>query len=367
MGAKSPKRKTAPKTPKGPLIAPLLLAWYDREGRELPWRVKGGAAADPYSVWLSEVMLQQTTVAAVIPYFQKFVTRWPSIRSLAFSEINDVLVAWAGLGYYARARALHACARTLVARHDGQLPRDYDTLLSLPGIGPYTAAAIAAIAFDIKTTPVDGNVERVMARLHDVDLPLPTKAAKDRLRALAEAATPDRRPGDYAQAVMDLGATMCTPRSPRCGLCPLARLCRAFKSGSVLHRPVRRRKPAKPVRYATAFVWTNREGAILLRKRNNQSLLRDMDEVPLTPFQDRPIPGRAALAHAPGPGPWTPVPGSVRHVFTHFELEINVLIGGNNDVNAEGRWIYPQALSQQPLPSVMRKILAHALDSDRER
>ena len=211
-------------------ISQRLLDWYDVHGRTLPWRVRGRRRPDPYRVWLSEIMLQQTTVAAVVPYFEKFVAAWPTVAALARTELDAVLTAWAGLGYYSRARNLHACARLVVERHDGAFPRDVAALRALPGIGPYTAAAIAAIAFDARAAPVDGNVERVMARLHAVTIPLPK--AKKRLTALAEACLPEARFGDHAQAMMDLGATVCTPRQPKCPVCPFADLCRARSAHS---------------------------------------------------------------------------------------------------------------------------------------
>ncbi|MCZ6764852.1 MAG: A/G-specific adenine glycosylase, partial [Alphaproteobacteria bacterium] len=251
--------------------AAALLAWYASHARDLPWRRPPGVAGrpDPYAVWLSEVMLQQTTVEAVKPYFARFLARWPDIGSLAAVPLDDVLTEWAGLGYYARARNLHKCAGALVADHGGVFPGSEQDLLSLPGIGPYTAAAVAAIAFDVATTPVDGNVERVMARLFGVSDPLP--GAKKRLKKLAEGLTatlaPGASPGDYAQGVMDLGATVCTPRGPKCLVCPWADPCVARASGIAERLPARRPKPQRPTRRGIAY-WTARgDGAVLLRRR----------------------------------------------------------------------------------------------------
>ena len=239
--------------------ADRLLAWYDANARDLPWRIppqrsRAGDRPDPYHIWLSEVMLQQTTVAAVIPYFDHFTQRWPTVADLAAAEDADVMGAWAGLGYYARARNLLKCARA-VAAEGGRFPGTEADLAQLPGIGPYTAAAVAAIAFGRRAVVVDGNVERVMARIHDVETPLPD--AKSLLRELADAATPDTRPGDYAQAVMDLGATVCTPRSPSCGICPWADGCAARKAGTAAALPRKRPKAPKPIRHGIASTSTS--------------------------------------------------------------------------------------------------------------
>ena len=222
-----------------------MLAWYDRERRRLPWRAEQGEAPDPYRVWLSEIMLQQTTVKAVLPRYDLFLRRWPDVAALARAELGEVLAAWAGLGYYARARNLHACARAVVERHGGEFPEDEAALRKLPGVGDYTAAAVAAIAFGKRATPVDGNIERVVARLFAVATPLP--AAKTEIRALAETLTPETRAGDFAQAMMDLGATICTPRRPACGLCPLRPDCRGFAEGLAEALPYRAAKGERPV------------------------------------------------------------------------------------------------------------------------
>ncbi|HYU11045.1 MAG TPA: A/G-specific adenine glycosylase, partial [Stellaceae bacterium] len=258
-----------------------LLAWYDRHRRDLPWRSPAGTRADPYRVWLSEIMLQQTTVVTVAPYFDRFVARWPDIRALAAASLDEVLHEWQGLGYYARARNLHACARAVVARHGGYFPENPAQLRALPGIGDYTAAAIAAIAFDHGSAAVDGNVERVVARLFAVVEPLP--AAKPRLKALATALVPARRAGDFAQAMMDLGATLCTPRRPRCVLCPWREACAARAAGIADNLPARLDKPERPWRYGVVFWLSRGDGAVLLRRRPEKGLLGGMIELPSTP------------------------------------------------------------------------------------
>ena len=344
----------------------LLLAWYDRYRRALPWRALPGEAADPYRVWLSETMLQQTRAAAVIPYFLSFVARWPTVGDLAAAPLDDVLHAWQGLGYYARARNLHRTARIVAGDHAGAFPADEAALRALPGIGPYTAAAIAAIAFDRPACPVDGNVERVMARLHGVDEPLP--AAKRRLAALAAALAPRRRPGDFAQAVMELGATLCTPRKPGCGRCPLARRCAARLSGAPERLPRRAPKPDRPLRRGVAF-WAQRaDGALLLRRRPENGLLGGMMELPTTPWRARPWTAAAAIRAAPFPAPWRALPGVVRHGFTHFELELGLMAAragdaaaGIGDVGSVGGvWCPLDRLGDYALPSLMVKAIRHA-------
>src|SRR5205823_6586096 len=261
--------------------AARLLDWYDRHRRTLPWRAPAGNTSPPYIVWLSEIMLQQTTVATVGDYFHRFVMRWPTIEALAAAPIDEVLSAWAGLGYYARARNLHACARVVAEQHGGLFPEDEAALLALPGIGPYTAAAIRAIAFDHQASAVDGNVERVIARLFAIETPLPD--AKIEIGARAAELVPARRAGDYAQAMMDLGATVCTPRSPRCVICPLMKNCLARKLAIAEKLPQRAPKADKPTRRGLAFVLARKDGAILLRKRPTNGLLGGMDEVPSSP------------------------------------------------------------------------------------
>jgi A/G-specific adenine glycosylase len=264
-------------------IAADLLAWYDKAARVLPWRSPPGARADPYHVWLSEVMLQQTTVKAVIPYYAKFLRRWPTVAALASADIDEVMAAWAGLGYYSRARNLHACARAVAAAHEGRFPRDEAALLALPGVGAYTAAAIAAIAFDVRATAVDGNIERVVARLFAVEEPLP--ASKPAIKALAARLTPAARTGDFTQAMMDLGATVCSPRAPSCLICPLRTHCLAHARGIARTLPVKAKKGEKPRRFGAVFIAVRRDGAVLLRRRPPKGLLGGMLEVPSTAWE----------------------------------------------------------------------------------
>jgi len=335
-----------------------LLDWYDRHARTLPWRAPPGMRADPYRVWLSEIMLQQTTVVTVAPYFDDFVARWPRVADLAAADLDDVLRAWAGLGYYARARNLHKCAQVVADDHGGQFPESEAALRELPGIGPYTAAAIAAIAFDRPATPVDGNVERVMARLYAVTPPLP--GSKAVLKELAAAHTPAQRPGDAAQAMMDLGATVCTPRNPRCAVCPWADACAARAQGIAQDLPARTPKPERPTRRGVAFWAVRSDGAVLLLKRPTRGLLGGMMEVPSSDWLDE-LPGDAE-AQAPFAADWRLLPGVVRHTFTHFHLELVVMAAAApEDVDATGRWVVPDALSDEALPSVMRKVVRHAL------
>lgn len=341
-------------------LAARLLAWYDRNARVLPWRSRPGEIADPYRVWLSEAMLQQTTVAAVEPYFHRFVARWPTVRALAAAPLDEVLAAWAGLGYYARARNLHACARRIVAEHGGLFPADESRLRELPGIGAYTAAAIAAIAFGRPAVAVDGNVLRVVARLFAVTEPLP--AAKTRLAGLAAGIAPAQRPGDYAQALMDLGATICTPRRPACALCPWREGCDGRRLGIAEELPARAAREARPRRHGIAF-WTQRpDGAALLRRRPDKGLLGGMMEIPSTPWRATPWPLEEALAFAPADGQWRALPGTVQHVFTHFSLELTILAGRvERAPDGAGVWCMAADFAGQALPSVMRKVARHAL------
>ena len=306
-------------------------------------------------------MLQQTTVATVGRYFGDFMTRWPTVGDLAAAPLDSVLHAWAGLGYYARARNLHACAKAVVERHGGRFPETEAELRTLPGIGDYTAAAIAAIAFDRPAAVMDGNVERVMARLFRVAAPLPD--AKPALRAHAASLTPTERPGDYAQAVMDLGAAICTPRRPRCVLCPWVADCAARRAGDPELYPMRRAKPERPVRRGVAFWITRADGAVLLRRRPERGLLGGMMEIPSTPWDGAPWPDplkAAALAPLPASG-WKALPGSVGHTFTHFHLELSLIAGqGDGDV-VDGVWSPPARLHEHALPTLMRKVARFAL------
>lgn len=348
---------------------PALLVWYDRHRRVLPWRASRGERSDPYRVWLSEIMLQQTTVKAVAPYYARFLTRWPDVRALAAAPLDEVLKGWAGLGYYARARNLHACAQAVVERHGGTFPADEETLRALPGIGAYTAAAIAAIAFDAPATPVDGNIERVVARLHAIETPLP--AAKPEIFSLARALTPAQRAGDFAQAMMDLGATICTPKRPACALCPWNANCLAHVQGDEEAYPRRAPKREGALRRGAAFLACRADGRVLVRTRPARGLLGGMTEVPTTEWlQD--FDEGSALEAAPSfdcgkSRPvvrWGRVPGIVRHVFTHFPLELSVYtaaIAADASAPAGTRWIALEDLAGEALPSLMRKVVAHAL------
>jgi A/G-specific adenine glycosylase len=311
-----------------PSIRDRLLAWYDAHGRELAWRVRpeqlaAGLRADSYRVWLSEVMLQQTTVPHATPYFLKFIARWPTVSDLAAEADGEVMAAWAGLGYYARARNLLACARAVAADHGGVFPDTEEGLRSLPGLGPYTAAAVAAIAFDRPTNVVDGNVERVMSRLFAVEAPMP--AAKQELKALAAELVTEHRPGDWAQALMDLGATVCKPRSPTCDICPLTEDCKARALGAPETYPRKTPKAARPHWHGVVFVLTRGDEVGLVR-RPPKGLLGGMLALPTTDWRDKPFTDAEAQAFAPSGTSWRDM-GEVEHVFTHFSLTLKVLRG----------------------------------------
>jgi A/G-specific adenine glycosylase len=340
-------------------LARILLAWYDRERRHLPWRAAPGEAADPYKVWISEIMLQQTTVAAVVPYFHAFLARFPSLPDLAAADPDEVLHAWQGLGYYARARNLHACARALVERNEGRMPATEAELRALPGIGASTAAAIAAIAHGEHATPVDGNVLRVVARLFAVDAPLP--GARAHLNALAAGLTPSVRPGCFAQGMMDLGATVCTPRRPRCGACPWRGACAAFAAGDPERYPQRAAKPEKPLRRGVVF-WVQRaDGRLLVRRRPRQGLLGGMIEFPSTDWRADAWSPADVQAAAPFDLQWEARPGTVRHTFTHFHLELRLWAGrrdgmGEASGDASGFWWPADDLDALALPTLMKKV-----------
>jgi A/G-specific adenine glycosylase len=342
----------------------VLLGWYDRHRRILPWRARNGERSEPYRVWLSEIMLQQTTVKAVAPYYARFLLRWPTVDALAAAEQEDVLREWAGLGYYARARNLHACAREVAEKHGGVFPTDEAGLLTLPGVGPYTAAAIAAIAYDAPALPIDGNIERVVSRLFALEQELP--GAKPRLRELADSIKPTHRFGDFAQALMDLGATICTPKKPACSLCPWNDVCVARKRGDQETFPRKARKREGPLRQGAAFVVVREDGRILLQRRPTKGLLGGMSEVPGSEWRanfDLDV-ARKSAPRLAAPLRWRRRPGAVNHVFTHFPLVLTVFVAKAPRGTAApkgSRWASIDKLSQEALPNVMRKVIAHAL------
>lgn len=345
--------------------ATILLGWYDRHARVLPWRVSpadraAGIRPDPYRVWLSEIMLQQTTVAAVREPFARFVGRWPDVAALAAAADADLMGEWAGLGYYARARRLLACARAVVSDHGGLFPHTRDGLLALPGVGPYTAAAIASIAFDQPVAVLDGNVERVMARLFHVETPLP--AAKPALLRHAEALTPALRPGDYAQAAMDLGATICTPRNPACGICPWSGRCAAHALGIQASLPRKLPKAAKPTRHGQVWIARRSDGAWLLETRPESGLLGGMQGWPGTDWD-------GAGGAAPVEADWSQAEGVVAHAFTHFHLRLAVLVAevAPGTEARRGSFVPAEAFEPARLPTVMRKALDLASDRFRAR
>ncbi|MEQ9557094.1 MAG: A/G-specific adenine glycosylase [Rhodospirillales bacterium] len=342
-----------------------LLGWYDRHRRVLPWRAPPGRRADPYHVWLSEIMLQQTTVATVKSYFDHFVARWPRVEDLASADLDEVLHAWQGLGYYARARNLHKCAQTVARDHGGRFPDTEAGLLSLPGIGPYTAAAIAAIAFDVPASPVDGNIERVMARLRRITQPLP--GAKTAIQGAARELTPNKRPGDFAQAMMDLGATVCTPRAPKCDLCPWHDVCAARAAGDMADLPARAPRKAKPTRHGVVFWIRDAKGRVLLRRRPEKGLLGGMMEVPSTDWRDDPWDLGDALSQPPVPARAWEVAGEVRHTFTHFHLRLCVVTcTREGDAVGAGVWAKPSEFADFALPTVMKKVVRQATERKRD-
>ncbi len=340
-----------------------LLTWYDRHRRDLPWRARLGETPDPYRVWLSEIMLQQTTVAAVRPYFTAFLARFPTVEALATAPVEAVMQAWAGLGYYSRARNLHACAQAVVVTYGGRFPDSEAELRRLPGIGAYTAAAVAAIAFDRPTAAVDGNVERVVSRLFLLEEPLP--GANRTIKALTESLLPEDRPGDFAQALMDLGATICTPTRPACALCPWMEPCRARAAGLQESFPRKQPKAEGALRRGAAFVAIREDDAILLRTRPPKGLLGGMAEPPMSAWAaDYNFEG--AMSDAPLDAEWRRLSGVVRHTFTHFPLELTVFLGtvaAGRPAPEAMRWTRRAALADEALPNIMKKVLAHALET----
>jgi A/G-specific adenine glycosylase len=348
--------QTAPQ--QNPLDAAAVLAWYDRNARALPWRVSPadrakGQMPDPYRIWLSEIMLQQTTVAAVQKYFLRFTGLWPTVADLAAAPLEAVLVEWAGLGYYARARNLHACARAVVERFAGEYPRLSHDLLTLPGVGLYTSAAISAICADEKIAVVDGNVDRVLARYLALDRPV--REEKDLIRQTVQASVPARA-GDFAQALMDLGATICAPRAALCMLCPLQPNCLGAKGNPLLY-PVKAAKPERPTRYGHAFVLRDADGDVYLQTRADKGLLAQMTETPTSPW----TPERLPVAY-PVAATWHHR-GQIIHVFTHFRLELDIWTAQIPDTStlSGGWWTDPRELDNEALPTVFRKVLAVGL------
>ncbi|WP_295241259.1 A/G-specific adenine glycosylase [uncultured Brevundimonas sp.] len=337
------------------LIRSRLLAWYDANARSLPWRAAVGALrTEPYRVWLSEVMLQQTTVPHATPYFHAFTTRWPTVSDLAAAEDAEVMGAWAGLGYYARARNLLACARAVAAEHGGVFPDTEAALLALPGVGAYTAAAVASIAFDRAANVVDGNVERVMARLFAVETPVP--AARPELRRLAGLFVTDERPGDWAQALMDLGATVCRPKSPSCGTCPVAGECRGLATGDPAQFPIKTKKAERPHRRGIAYVLVDDQGRVAVETRPEKGLLGGMLGLPTSDWTT----GEPSAA-APTEADWREA-GAVEHVFTHFSLTLTVMTA-RVDADAPYRWM-PIEAARAALPTVFAKALDRASAPD---
>jgi len=377
---------SAAKTRK-PDLSTRLLAWYDIHRRVLPWRAPRGKRADPYRVWLSEIMLQQTTVQAVGNYYRKFLTLWPNVRALANAKQDDVLAAWAGLGYYARARNLHAAAKMVAQEMGGRFPTTAEALRALPGVGGYTSAAIAAIAYDEKQAAMDANAERVIARAFAVQTPMPK--AKAQLHELCSALVPGRA-GDFAQALMDLGSAICTPKRPACGNCPWTDDCLARKRGIQESLPVKAPKIARPLKRGAAFVVRDKSGAVLLVKRPEKGLLASMLEPPLGPWTEDFPSAAKALKQAPFSAKWLKRPGIVRHGFTHFELEVEVYVASvsrhpklswpglsgpsnfaHNKLDGPHKaghdkkemWVREDQLRAVALPTVMRKIVEHGLDN----
>lgn len=342
-------------------FARRLLGWYEINARQMPWRIPPhdhamGVRADPYHVWLSEVMLQQTQVITVREYFLKFVRKWPTVHDLAASDLEDVLKAWAGLGYYSRARNLKKCADTIVAQYDGRFPQTYSELKSLPGIGDYTASAIASIAFDQPVAVLDGNVERVMARHRRIKTYFPD--AKPETKAMLSQLLDRKRPGEFAQAMMDLGATLCTPKRPTCALCPINEDCLGFRQGDGELYPFKKPKPQKQTRKGAAFVIRNASGDVFLCKREDKGLLAGMSEVPTNAWNSNQD-ATTDTSEAPMKSHWQKA-GIAKHTFTHFHLELSVWtteIANHDEPGMEGWWCPTDKLKGEALPKIMRKVI----------
>ncbi|MGQ0444422.1 MAG: A/G-specific adenine glycosylase [Beijerinckiaceae bacterium] len=347
--------KTRFDTRAGPAAA--LLAWYDRHRRDLPWRALPGEAADPYKVWLSEIILQQTTVTAAKPYFLRFLARWPNIGLLAQASSEEVMRAWAGLGYYSRARALHACAKIIAGPLNGKFPDTEAGLRRLPGIGPYTAAAIAAIAYGRPAAAIDGNAERVLARLYAIKSPLP--AARPEIKARAQKMVPAGRPGDFAQSLMDLGALICAPKRPACGICPLLKFCRGHASGCPESLPRKAPRRERKLRLGAAFFVRRRDGAVLVRTRPEKGLLGGMTELPGTAWKTD-FDAASAASQAPVEAAYRKLDKSVSHSFTHFALRLDIYVAdvANTRAAPSGyRFVPDCGLDKEAFPSVMRKVI----------
>lgn len=342
-------------------FAEQLLNWYDQHRRVLPWRALPSQKPQPYHVWLSEIMLQQTTVATVKSYFEKFLKLWPTIEALAAAPQEVILKEWAGLGYYARARNLHKCAQTIIADHDGSFPTTEEILRTLPGIGDYTAAAIAAIAFHEQAAVVDGNIERIISRSFRIKTALPS--AKKEIRSEVARLTPRNRPGDFAQAMMDLGASLCSPKKPSCLLCPVSRHCAAQKAGDMEAYPVKAPKKVKPTRRAISF-WVEHDGYVLLERRPQKGLLGGMPGLFSTPWNERTDfpPKEEWLNNKPSDDYFKPIDGETKHTFTHFHLLTQVVTAkASVKHNIEnGFWHPVQELADVGLPTVFSKIVSLA-------
>lgn len=339
------------------ILVEKLLAWYEATSRSLPWRPDNCAPANPYNIWISEIMLQQTTVATVRQRFDSFVNRWPTINKLASASVDEVLHEWQGLGYYSRAHNLHKCARIICSRFRGKFPSDTETLLSLPGIGPYTAAAIAAIAFGKPCVPVDVNVERVLLRLFAIDKP--AGLVKQTVLALAGLFAIEGRSSELAQALMDLGATVCKSTNPTCSLCPWANDCLALSAGLADKLPIRPKKKLRPTRYGIVFVADRPDGAILLRRRADKGLFAGMMEFPSTPWDQKQWTVSAASKYAPFSSSWRDSGVFVKHSLTHFHLELSIFTS-RAPADSEGLWVLPLQLGRYALPTVMKKVASAA-------
>ncbi|MAZ02934.1 MAG: A/G-specific adenine glycosylase [Sneathiella sp.] len=357
-------------TPSRKSFSAAILDWYGSHARRLPWRSLPGEQPDPYHVWLSEIMLQQTTVATVGPYFRKFLESWPSITDMAEAPLDDILTAWAGLGYYARARNLHKCAIAVAREHNGVFPDNMAGLRALPGIGPYTAAAISAIAFGKAETVVDGNIERIISRLYRIRTSLP--AAKKEITEFAAKLTPIEQPGDYAQALMDIGAGICLPRNPNCSVCPVSFYCAAFAAGDMENYPVKAPKKIKPTRRAVIFWLQRPDGHVLMRRRAEKGMLGGMMEFPSTDWADEALETKAAVEHLLQGQPSNllndiSVRKQVRHTFTHFHLELQPVaaqLTSPEKLELDGAvWIDPDEFGSYALPTLMTKVVKAVLES----